>query len=181
MLCQSNLTSFNTSKDTEHLITTLFADNTTDNLSKTNKYKDLQNILDTWCRASGAKFNTQKTIILPLGTPEFRQRVIQTRSISGTPNHNLVSSLVHIAQDGTPVRILGAFVGNKVEKISIWTPTIEKINTVLKYWGKSHPTQDGRHLIIGMEVGGLTQYLTRVQGMPAKVESTIKNIIKLFM
>ena len=54
--------------------------------------------------------------------------------------------------------------GNKVNQLVVWTPTLEKIDQGLKCWSKSHPTQDGKRLIIGMVVGGLTQYLTRVQG-----------------
>lgn len=71
--------------------------------------------------------------------------------------------------------------GNKVNQLVVWTPTLEKIDQGLKCWSKSHPTQDGKRLIIGMVVGGLTQYLTRVQGMTEEVTTLIKRKITKFL
>jgi len=88
---------------------------------------------------------------------------------------------IKIAADGTPVRVLGAYVGNNVNQTAVWTPVLEKIDVKLKRWARSHPTQDGKRLIIGMEVGGLTQYLTRVQGMPKEIEETLNRKITKFL
>jgi len=79
------------------------------------------------------------------------------------------------------VRVLGAYVGNNLSQTSVWTPTLEKIDAKLKRWKRSHPTQDGKWLIISMEIGGLTQYLTRVQGMPKEVEDSINWKITKFL
>jgi len=79
--------------------------------------------------------------------------------------------------DGTPTRILGAYVGNGISQLAVWTPVLEKIDAKLKQWRKSHPTQDGKRLIINMVVGGLTQYLTSVQGMSAEIEKLIQRKI----
>jgi len=76
--------------------------------------------------------------------------------------------------------VLGAFVGNNVNEINVWEPTIEKIVSQLEKWNRSNPTQDGRRLIIGMEVGGRTQYLTRVQGMPGSVLKRLTKITQDF-
>jgi hypothetical protein len=69
----------------------------------------------------------------------------------------------------------------KGHQINIWTPIIEKIDANLARWNCRHPTQDGKRLIVGMEVGGRTQYLTCIQGMPPHVENTIIKKISRFM
>ena len=56
----------------------LYADDTTIYLSSTDKYSDLENILQKWCLASGAKFNLEKTEIIPIGTETHRGRLTQT-------------------------------------------------------------------------------------------------------
>ena len=81
----------------------------------------------------------------------------------------------------TPVRVLGAFLGNKVNQLAVWTPTLEKIDCKLECWSRNHPTQDGKRLIIGMVVGGLTQYLTRVQGMTEEVTTLVRRKITKFL
>lgn len=73
---------------------------------------------------------------------------------------------IHIVKDGEAVRMLGAWVGNKINSEGVWAPTLEKIDRKLEQWERSHPTMEGRRLIIQMVVGGMTQYLTQVQGMP---------------
>ena len=59
----------------------LYADDTTIYLSSSDKYHDLENILTKWCLASGAKFNLEKTEIIPIGTETHQKRLTQTRQI----------------------------------------------------------------------------------------------------
>ena len=66
----------------EKIITSLFADDTSIYLNQNDKMDDVQNILDIWCQASGAKFNIEKTEIIPIGTPEHRNQVITTRKLN---------------------------------------------------------------------------------------------------
>lgn len=161
------------------MITTLFADDTTVFLSKEDSFKAVKTILDKWCYASGAKFNEGKTIVIPVGTKTFRTDFVTTRRLrEGTTP---IPHKVKIATDGTPVRALGVFVGNEVDQAAVWAPTLEKIDTRLKQWDKSHPTQNGKRLIVGMEVGGNTQYLTRVQGMSPEIERRLAQRITSFM
>jgi hypothetical protein len=53
---------------TDKIIVNLYADDTTIFLSELDKYSDLETILSKWCCASGAKFNLEKTEIIPIGT-----------------------------------------------------------------------------------------------------------------
>ncbi|KAF9552442.1 hypothetical protein CPC08DRAFT_738163 [Agrocybe pediades] len=179
MLRNSGLRGFEIEGEAQRLITTLFADDTTVWLAEGDDFEDLQDILKKWCSASGAKFNVAKTVMIPVGTEQYRQSVVRERKLydQGTQ----LPPDIHIASDGTPVRVLGAFVGNKVDQIAIWTPTVDKITHKLTNWSKNYPTPEGRRLVIGMVVGGLTQYLTRVQGMSAEIENVIRKKINTFM
>lgn len=179
LLRKSSLMGVKTPDGLQRLITSLFADDTTVYLSASDNFEDLLTILTKWCRVSGAKFNTQKTVILPMGSTTFRNDLILTRKSNN--NFPPLPDDIKIAKDGEPVRVLGAFVGNNIQQCSIWTPTVEKIQSVLEYWTRSHPTQDGKRLIVGMEVGGRTQYLTKVQGMPKDIEKQLQKIIRKFM
>lgn len=65
---------------------------------------------------------------------------------------------MNIAEDGTATRILGAWIGNKTDEHAIWSPILDKIDASLKRWEKTHPTIEGRKIIIQRIVGGMTQY-----------------------
>lgn len=52
----------------ENVIVNLFTDNTTVYLNIEDRYHDLQNILDLWCAASGAKFNIDKMEVILIGS-----------------------------------------------------------------------------------------------------------------
>ena len=118
-------------------------------------------------------------MIIPIGTPKYRESVITSRWLRD--DQIQIPSDVKIAADRTPIRVLGAYVGNKINQLAVWMPTLEKIDRGLKHWSKSHPTQDDKCLIIGMVVGGLTQYLTRVQGMTEEVTMLVKHKISRFL
>lgn len=53
MLRDSPLEGLRIGEEAEHLIVKLFADDTTVYLSEKDDLRDLQNILKTWCKASG--------------------------------------------------------------------------------------------------------------------------------
>lgn len=113
-----------------------------------------------------------------MGTTEYRKTVFETRKISADqpalPEH------IAITQDGKATRILGAWLGNTVDQISVWTPTVEKIKGKLKQWSKSFPTIEGKTKIVQMTVAGMTQYLTSVQGMPNFIEEQLEKITRNF-
>lgn len=62
----------------EKLIVSLYADDTTVYLSESDLYTSLEKILATWCKASGAKFNLEKTEVIPIGTHPHRERMWTT-------------------------------------------------------------------------------------------------------
>jgi ribonuclease HI/exonuclease III len=160
----------------EKLIVNLYADDTVVYLNVKDSYTDLNNVLNTWCAASGAKFNTGKTELIPIGPRTFREEVLRQRKWNSADDP--IPPAVRIAQDGDAVRSLGAFIGNTVDDAAQWAPTMEKIQKDLDRWSIGHPTIIGKQKIIQMVVGGLTQYKARVQGMPKNVESRINAMIR---
>jgi hypothetical protein len=82
LLRKSELKGINVPDANRKLLVSLFADDTTIYLSNTDSWTMLWHILDLWCTASTAKFNMQKTVILPFGSPEYRNRVVLDRKSS---------------------------------------------------------------------------------------------------
>jgi ribonuclease HI len=161
------------------LVVALFADDTTVYLLEGDRLKDLNDILQKWCSASGARFNISKTEIVPIGSEAHRKRVIETRMLHD--NNNKPEESVQIAKDSKWVRILGAPVGNHFEAELLWSPTIEKIRKSLKTWSKARMTFQGKRIVIQMTVGGMSQFRTAVQGMPQAVIKELNLMIRDFI
>jgi hypothetical protein len=179
-LRRSNLKGFKVRGKQEKLITTLFADDTLVYLDASDDFGSLMEILDEWCIAAGAKFNIGKTEMIPIGKIEHRDRVRATRFVNGlrgTP----IPEHIKIAAEGEPIRTLGAWVGNGIEQTETWSRTLEKIDAALDQWELGHPSMEGRRLILLMVVGGMTQYMATVQGMPASVEEKLERRVRSFL
>ena len=158
----------------------LFADDTVIYLSHKDNLTYVQEALQDWCHVSGAKFNLEKTEIIPIGSEEYRRRVVLTRKINPDEIFPIAEG-VKIARDGDAVRYLGAWIGNRINDLTPWETILEKIHKSLSLWSKMHPTMKGRTMIIQAVVGGRTQYLTKAQGMPSHIETALTKIIRDFM
>ncbi|KNZ71277.1 hypothetical protein J132_00082, partial [Termitomyces sp. J132] len=101
--------------------------------------------------------------------------MITTRKQRGS--NMIILEDIKIAGDGEAMHLLGAFIGNRVENTSVWTPTLEAITRELKRWGLGKPTMKGRCLIVNMVVGGHTQYRAQVQGMPKPIKDQLTRMI----
>ncbi len=164
---------------TERLLVALFADDTTVYLSAEDDYATLTSVLERWCAASRAKFNVPKTEVIPVGPKPYRDWVRATRTLK--PGGCIIPLEVRIVPDGVPVRLLGAWVGNDISQKDIWQKTVLTISAGLTRWGSRRPTLRGKRLAVGFEVGSRTQFLTRVQGMPADVEARLITLIRGFV
>jgi exonuclease III len=160
---------------TERLIVKLFADDTTVYLDSEDDLNELHNMLEGWCRASRAKFNISKTEVIPIGMPGYRLWVTTAKKLHGT--HAEVREPMRINRDGEPVRILGAWIGNKIDNAVPWAPVVEKIERTLERWDRSHPSTEGRRLIVQMVIGGTTQYLAKVQEMPDNITKKLTDVL----
>ena len=163
-----------------NILITLFADDTTLFLSKNDRFDDVQRILDQWCRVSGAKFNIEKTEIIPIGTEEHRSAVIATRKVNPLDQTPL-NDQIHIARDGEAIRSLGTWIGNHTNDLTPWEPILDKIHKALRRWRQTRPTLQGRKIIIQSIVGGHTQFLTKAQGMPTAIEKALTKILHDFI
>ncbi|KAJ3963515.1 hypothetical protein EV361DRAFT_779456, partial [Lentinula raphanica] len=128
----------------------------------------------------GAKFNISKTEVIPIGSPEYRDMLRQKRFLNGEDGTGIPEH-IKIAREGEAIRSLGALIGNNINQTLPWSRVLEKIDRSLERWEKSRPTMEGRRLIITMIVGGMTQYLTKVQGMPKEIESRLERRIRNFL
>jgi ribonuclease HI/exonuclease III len=156
----------------------LFADDTTVFLSSNDSIEKLQQTLSEWCAVSGARFNMEKTEIIPTGNPAQRTEIMNTRKLDEGSAE--LPPTVHIAKEGEPVRILGAWLGNGVDQSMTWAPILENVCKRLRNWGAAKHSLEGRRLIVQMQVAGVTQYLTKVQGMPCEIEAQLNKQIRRF-
>ncbi|EMD38320.1 hypothetical protein CERSUDRAFT_32203, partial [Gelatoporia subvermispora B] len=163
----------------EKLVTNLFADDTTAYLSEGDDFDTLLTVLQRWCLASRARFNIPKTFVLPIGTARYRQNVISSRRVGPSPA--MIPANVAIVPDGTAIRLLGAWLGNKTDQDAIWSPTIEKVSRALNIWLSHGPSLKGKSLVSKFILGGMTQYLTKVQGMPLTAEKRLEAALKRFV
>ena len=158
LLRKSNLYGYPIPGSDDRLITTLFADDTTVYLDKRDNYNELLSMLNLWCRASGARFNVNKTEIIPIGTPQYRNEFLETRRATLENAH--FDDNIRIAREQEPTRILGGWVGNGIDEEAIWSKNLDKIQATFERWDQRHPTLISRRLIVNMFAGGMTQYLT---------------------
>ena len=178
-LRSSDLKGFSIPNHPERIIATLFADDTTVFLNEEDSFEHLQTILDKWCTASKAKFNIKKTEIIPIGSITHHRTMIHERRY-GPLNHTIPPN-IHIAEEGELVQILGAWFGNATNDMAPWGKILEKIDSALDRWENAYPTMEGRKLIVQAVIGGMTQYLAQVQGMPKAVEEKLRRRVLSFV
>ncbi|KAI0772298.1 hypothetical protein BD413DRAFT_474503, partial [Trametes elegans] len=144
-----------------------------------DKFQDLQSTLNTWCSAAKAKFNISKTEIIPIGTPAYREEFARTYKVTGRWKDYPLN--VHVAGEGEPVRILGAFFGNNIGECEVWSTRLTKLEDTLKRWKLGRTTLEGKRHVTQMFVGGMTQFLTDVQRMPDQVKSRLTRILRKYI
>ncbi|TFK91865.1 hypothetical protein K466DRAFT_470591, partial [Polyporus arcularius HHB13444] len=178
-LRQSNLSGMMISGDPERLITMLFADDTTVYLDENDSFAEMQGILDLWCKGARARFNVEKTEVLPAGSREFRE-MMETRTSTTTLGRSIPPE-VRIIRDGELIRSLGAWIGNACDEDTPWRKMIQVLEKNLGYWTRRKPTLHGRKLIVGMEVGGRSQFLAKAQPMSDLIEKRLRTIVTHFV
>jgi hypothetical protein len=179
-LRQSDLKGFNIRGKKEKFIATLFADDTMVYLDAEDDFGALLEVLDEWCVAAGAKFSINKTEMIPIGEIDHRDKVRATRFVNGI-NGTMIPDHIEMTREGEPIRTLGGMDRQKVVQIDTWSRTLEKIDAALERWELGNPTMEGGRLIVLMVVGGMTQYMATVQGMPKEVEKRLEKRIRNFL
>ncbi|EJD48235.1 hypothetical protein AURDEDRAFT_30769, partial [Auricularia subglabra TFB-10046 SS5] len=179
LLRKSSLKGYEVDGLTDRLIATLYADDTTVYLSVEDDYEALLEILEVWCRASGARFNATKTEIIPIGKESFRRDLIQTRKMR--PDATALPEGIRIAKDGEVTRILGSWPGNTKGNAAAWSTILDKVQDRLDRWSRFRPSLNGRSMISRAIIGGCTQFLTAAQGMPLDIEKKLDRMTLNFL
>lgn len=105
----------------------------------------------------GAKFNVEKTEIIPCESIEYRERLIGTRK--NNENNKPIEKKIYMAEEKEAVQLLGGWLGNQLD----WAKALDKMTKTLTNWVKSNPSTNGRRHIVHMTVGGISQYFDTVQ------------------
>ncbi|KAI9059931.1 hypothetical protein FKP32DRAFT_1544232, partial [Trametes sanguinea] len=163
----------------EAIKATLFADDTTAYLGENDDFATLQTALDVWCSASKAKFNIKKTEIIPIGTKEYRDAMVNEYRVTG--KWKAYPENANMAGEGDKVRLLGAYIGNGIANETAWSKRLDKIEITLRRWAKHHTTLEGKVHAIQMVVGSTTQFATDVQSMPATVAQKINRMTREYL
>lgn len=164
----------------ENIKINLFADDPTLYLNKNDRLDLVETILDEWCEVSGAKFNLEKTEIIPFGTANHRANITEMRKINQEDKKTL-DHQIKIVRDGEAVHSLGAWIGNKINDPMPWETILDIIREKLERWNRTHPMLYGKRLIAQVVIGGHTQFLTKAQGMPPHIEEALMKILRDFI
>ncbi|KIY47301.1 hypothetical protein FISHEDRAFT_12717, partial [Fistulina hepatica ATCC 64428] len=179
MIRDSDLKGFDIPDTNERLVVQLFADDTTIYMSEGDEFLTLTDILDKWCLASRAKFNKNKSVVIPVGAVDARQFLIANRKTQTA--RTSVPASVKILNDDETTRMLGAQVDNDKNAAHPWTPVLEKIDSVLQRWLAKHPTLEGKKLLVQWFPGGMMLFLAMAQGMLKEVEEQVNRRIRNFI
>ncbi|EJD43437.1 hypothetical protein AURDEDRAFT_36112, partial [Auricularia subglabra TFB-10046 SS5] len=179
MIRRSTLSGFTMPESMRKLIVSLFADDTCVFLSEHDDPAALKSILDTWCLASGAKFNITKTEVIPVGTEEHRTRLATTRKLNA--NALPFEQGIKIASQGEMTRLLGAYIGNGIDTQAPWQPAITSLRNTLQRWNQRPLSMTGKSIIAQAIVAGKMQYLGTVQGVPDDVQKEITGLVQDFL
>ncbi|CCA75615.1 hypothetical protein PIIN_09606, partial [Serendipita indica DSM 11827] len=154
-----------------------YADDTTIFLAESDRFDELQTILDLFCKASTAKFNMEKTEIIPVGNPEHRDQMSQSRIVNG----RLMEDTIKIAKDGESVRILGSYQGNNANTEAPWNEITRTQNKIMNLWAQAHPSASGRVMLAKSLIVSRAFYLMTVNGITKPQLNEMEKSIRKFI
>ena len=162
----------------EKFVASLFADDTLSFIRETDKLTDLYHVIDTFCTASTAKFNLEKTEFLPVGPEEWRRQVIETRTIG---EDNQIPDDVKIIDEEEAMRTLGCWIGNNIDIDPQWTKILEKQRDIMDEWAKSHLSFKGKELVLKSLIQSRALFLATVNYMPEDIKKRMEKQMRNFM
>ena len=176
-LRRSDLKGIEIKGNVEKLLVNLFADDTLVYLRENDNINVLEKVIEVFCTASTAKFNMDKTEILPIGKREFRERMIETRKMG----ENEITDDKRIIKEGESMRTLGSWVGNAKTDTLQWEKVIKSQEKVLEIWSKQNLTTKGKELILKSLVQSKAVFLATVNGMPIEVQNEMTKMYHDFV
>jgi exonuclease III len=174
---QSSLEGYRVKGLIDKILVSLFADDTIVYVNERDNIHTLYEIINEFCCASTARFNIPKTEFLPIGTKEYRDKVIQTRTIGAYK----VPEGIRIVKDKESMRTLGAWIGNDVNQYPQWEAIMSKQANIMKMWQSTHPSFKGKELILKALVQSRALFLATVNGMPQDVRKKMNRNMRNFL
>ncbi|PPQ78110.1 hypothetical protein CVT24_006387 [Panaeolus cyanescens] len=172
-LRSSGLEGIQAGNNIEKLLVNLFADDTLVYLGEGDSLEELNSIIEVFCTASTAKFNLQKTEYLPVGTKEWRTKVVEEQAFNGTA----FQEGTRVVKDGDAMRTLGVWVGNGVTVTDKWDKILEKQKKIMKEWAKCHLSFRGKELVIKALVQSRAVFAATVDGID---DATVEKMVKQY-
>jgi len=148
----------------EKTLVSLFADDTLVYMNKKDKRQILEKIINTFCKVSPAKFNKEKTEILPIGSEKYRKQVIEKRQTSESKEDKIPEE-IRIVKNRETLRTLGSYMGNKVNQVTQWNQILKKQKDVLNAWTTLNLATARKELILKSLVQSRALFLATVNGM----------------
>ena len=94
-ICSLDIRGIDVPNLNESIVASLFTDDTTVILTEHDSFSSLVEILDEWCEVSGARFNVQKTEIIPIGLTEYCKELVKMRKLNAAGE--TIPDSIHIA------------------------------------------------------------------------------------
>jgi len=160
------------------VLISMFADDTLIYMNANDDYRILEETIETFCTASTAKFNKEKTEYLPIGPKDFRDQVIETRKIN---EDWVIPQNVKIIKNGEAMRTLGTWVGNDVNVYPQWEKILEHQKKTMEKWSATRPSLKGKEVILKALVQSKALFLATVNGMPKDIQEKMKKQMKDFI
>ena len=164
----------------EKILVSLFADDMLVYMNENDNKKTLERIIENFCEVSTAKFNNQKSEILPMGTKEYRNNMIETRTVNKTTNDK-IDQAIRIVKDNDSLRTLGAYIGNNSKTSIQWEEILKRQSKILKSWSKMSLSAKGKELIIKALIQSRALYLVTANEMPKSIAQRMTSQMKSFM
>jgi len=177
---KSSLEDFKIQGLEERVLVSLFADDTLVYMNENNNKKTLEQTIRNFCEASTAKFNNEKSEILLIGTKEYRNNVIKTKTVNKTNNDKL-DQAIRIIEDNDSLRILGAHIGNDSKTSIQWETILKRQSRILKKWAKTSLLSKGKELILKALIQSRALYLATANEMPKNIAQRMTRQMKSFI
>src|SRR6202012_2269717 len=162
----------------ERLVIQLFADDTLVILRDTDSMETLYKILNVFCTASTAKFNIEKTELLPLGPLEYRKDFIQNQKLNNTDSIDENNKIIN---EGEAMRTLGAWIGNDTTIDPKWENILNKQQQIIQQWSKSNLSLKGKEIILKALIQSRAIFLATVNKIPKHIQEHMERIMKTFL
>lgn len=141
-----------------------YADDTTLIVKDVKSVKKAMEILERYCKGSGAKINIQKTVYMNIGDGENIQSLFPFK-------------------EGGGLKVLGVRIGKNEREMRdmMWDDVIGRMESVLNFWKMRELTLRGKVLVLNALMLPKMWYVLGVTPMPRWISKRIKAVVLKFL